>query len=42
LAQAGMVEMLFEDFDGDLKDQGYLARPIHYKVHQSEHQPGVL
>ncbi len=25
LAQAGMVEMLFENFDGYLKDQGYLA-----------------
>ncbi len=25
LAQAGMIEALFEDFDGYLKDQGYLA-----------------
>jgi IS5 family transposase len=25
LAQAGMIETLFEDFDGYLKDQGYLA-----------------
>jgi IS5 family transposase len=25
LAQAGVIEALFEDFDGYLKDQGYLA-----------------